>query len=125
MEPVLLCGYPKSGTTLLLALLDHHPDLLVFPEESRFFTQMLDPPSTRLNTPLRIRGRMPFVLGKLPGIPATEIIVLLITSSTSAWFMTSGTKARKHLMTFWKARFWPMDKLRIRPIKNSGSRNRR
>jgi hypothetical protein len=40
VEPVLLCGYPKSGTTLLLALLDHHPDLLVFPEETRFFREV-------------------------------------------------------------------------------------
>ncbi len=35
--PVLLCGYPKSGTTLLVSLLDGHPDLLVFPEELNVF----------------------------------------------------------------------------------------
>lgn len=31
-------GYPKSGTTLLCALLDAHPDLLVFPEEIKFLS---------------------------------------------------------------------------------------
>jgi hypothetical protein len=36
MTPVLLCGHPKSGTTLLVSLLDGHPDLLVFPEEMKF-----------------------------------------------------------------------------------------
>ncbi|MBU0596336.1 sulfotransferase [Candidatus Bipolaricaulota bacterium] len=41
MRPVLICGYPKSGTTLLLALLDRHPELLVFPEEGRFFKREL------------------------------------------------------------------------------------
>ncbi len=42
--PVFLCGYPKSGTTLLLALLDNHPELLVFPEESKFFSKVMGHP---------------------------------------------------------------------------------
>lgn len=33
--PLFLGGPPKSGTTLLQALLDRHPELLVFPEEGR------------------------------------------------------------------------------------------
>ncbi|MDH3709635.1 MAG: sulfotransferase [Cyclobacteriaceae bacterium] len=37
MSPVFICGYQKSGTTLLAALLDNHPDLMVFPEETSFF----------------------------------------------------------------------------------------
>jgi len=32
--PTLICGFPKSGTTLLMSLLDGHPDLLCFPEET-------------------------------------------------------------------------------------------
>jgi tetratricopeptide (TPR) repeat protein len=35
--PVFICGHPKSGTTLLLALLDFHQNLAVFPEETTFF----------------------------------------------------------------------------------------
>ena len=38
--PVFICGFPKSGTTLLLALLDNHPELLVFPEETHFFNKI-------------------------------------------------------------------------------------
>jgi hypothetical protein len=38
--PVFLCGFPRSGTTLLLALLDRHPELLVFPEETTFLALM-------------------------------------------------------------------------------------
>lgn len=34
---VVVAGLPKAGTTLPLALLDDHPNLLVFPEELRFF----------------------------------------------------------------------------------------
>ena len=34
---VCITGYPKSGTTLLLSLLDHHPQLVVMPEELKFF----------------------------------------------------------------------------------------
>jgi hypothetical protein len=32
-----ICGHPKSGTSLLLTLLDSHPQLVVYPEESHFF----------------------------------------------------------------------------------------
>jgi hypothetical protein len=32
--PTLVCGFPKSGTTLVTSLLDGHPDLLCFPEET-------------------------------------------------------------------------------------------
>jgi hypothetical protein len=39
--PVFLTGYPKSGTTLLLSLLDGHPALNVFPRETLFFTRAL------------------------------------------------------------------------------------
>lgn len=39
--PIFLCGFPKSGTTLLLSLLDSHPELLVFPEELNFFQKVL------------------------------------------------------------------------------------
>jgi hypothetical protein len=43
-SPVFICGYPKSGTTLLLALMDSHPDLLVFPEETKFFRNIVGRP---------------------------------------------------------------------------------
>lgn len=37
-RPVFIVGYPKSGTTLLLSLLDAHPQLVVIPGETRWFT---------------------------------------------------------------------------------------
>lgn len=43
-SPIFICGYPKSGTTLLLALLDRHPELLVFPEETKFFKLVMGRP---------------------------------------------------------------------------------
>jgi hypothetical protein len=36
-SPVFLTGYPKSGTTLLLSLLDGHTELCVLPREAKFF----------------------------------------------------------------------------------------
>ncbi len=36
-----VAGQAKSGTTLLVALLDSHPDLLVLPEESAYFPTVL------------------------------------------------------------------------------------
>lgn len=38
--PLFLTGFAKSGTTLLLSLLDGHPDLCVFPREVGFFTKV-------------------------------------------------------------------------------------
>ena len=38
---VFLCGYPKSGTTLLLSLLDNHLQLNTFPEELKTFSGVL------------------------------------------------------------------------------------
>ena len=40
-NPVFICGYPKSGTTLISSLLDSHNDLLVIPEETGFFRNIL------------------------------------------------------------------------------------
>lgn len=40
-RPVFLCGHPKSGTSLLRALLDGHPQLVVYPEETLFFRRFL------------------------------------------------------------------------------------
>ena len=34
---IVISGMPKTGTTLPLTLLDSHPDLIVYPEELRFF----------------------------------------------------------------------------------------
>jgi hypothetical protein len=38
MEPLYILGPQRSGTTLLAALLDGHPDIAVWPREWRFFT---------------------------------------------------------------------------------------
>ena len=40
-RPIFLSGYHKSGTTLLLSILDGHPDLVVIPEELFFFKSVL------------------------------------------------------------------------------------
>lgn len=36
-NPIFLCGHRKTGTTMLLALLDNHPELLTYPADSGFF----------------------------------------------------------------------------------------
>ena len=41
--PVFLCGHRKSGTTMLLALLDSHPELLTYPADSAFFYRVYPP----------------------------------------------------------------------------------
>lgn len=43
-----ICGHPKSGTSLIRALLDSHPELIVYPEETQFFRRVL-PQISKLN----------------------------------------------------------------------------
>lgn len=40
-HPIFICGHPKAGTSLLRALLDSHPQLVVYPEETAFFRRFL------------------------------------------------------------------------------------
>lgn len=41
MQPIYISGFNKSGTTLFLALLDDHDQLVVFPEELHFLGNMI------------------------------------------------------------------------------------
>jgi hypothetical protein len=41
-RPVFVLGYYKSGTSLLLNLLDGHPDVVALPSESRHFPRFVD-----------------------------------------------------------------------------------
>ncbi|MBN1537171.1 MAG: sulfotransferase [Anaerolineales bacterium] len=52
-RPVFLGGHPKSGTSLLRALLDSHPQLVVYPEETVFFRRFL-PQSAGLDFPAKL-----------------------------------------------------------------------
>jgi len=36
-SPIFIAGHPKSGTSLLRSLLDSHPELITYPEETNFF----------------------------------------------------------------------------------------
>jgi hypothetical protein len=40
-RPLFICGHPKSGTTLLRAILDSHPQLIVYPDETFYFRGLL------------------------------------------------------------------------------------
>ncbi len=40
-HPIFICGHPKSGTSLVKAILDFHPQLVVYPEETVFFRRFL------------------------------------------------------------------------------------
>ncbi len=40
-SPVFIAGHPKSGTSLLRSVLDSHPELVAYPEETNFFRRYL------------------------------------------------------------------------------------
>ncbi len=39
-EPIIICGCPRSGTTLLMAILDSHPEIHVIPFETMLFQKI-------------------------------------------------------------------------------------
>lgn len=47
-RPLFICGHPKAGTSLVRAIFDSHPQLVVFPEETVFFRRFL-PKATSLD----------------------------------------------------------------------------
>lgn len=53
-KPVFICGHPKAGTSLLRAVLDAHPQLVVYPEESIFFRRFL-PKASKLDLPEQVQ----------------------------------------------------------------------
>jgi len=40
-RPLFICGHPKAGTSLVRAVFDSHPQLIVYPEETIFFRRYL------------------------------------------------------------------------------------
>jgi len=40
-HPIFICGHPKAGTSLITSLLDGHPNILAYPEETLFFRRFL------------------------------------------------------------------------------------
>ena len=40
-NPIFICGHPKSGTSLIRSLMDGHPQLIVYPEETVFFRKFI------------------------------------------------------------------------------------
>ena len=40
-KPIFICGHPKAGTSLVRSILDSHPQLVVYPEETIFFRRYL------------------------------------------------------------------------------------
>ncbi len=67
-QPVFICGSMKSGTSLLIQLLDHHPDLIVMPGDSHFAkhldrwdrTQFTDITSRWVSRLINPTGKEPF-----------------------------------------------------------------
>ena len=60
-----ICGHRKSGTTLLLCLLDNHPQLLVYPADSAFFYGYYPTYDNRYSDDQKINRIAGFVIDQL------------------------------------------------------------
>ena len=52
-QPLFICGHPKAGTSLVRAVFDSHPQLIVYPEETIFFRRYL-PQAAGLDLPAQL-----------------------------------------------------------------------
>lgn len=62
VNPVFICGLNRTGTTLLMALLDGHPQMVVAPSETHFFLHFL-PAAQHLSHEKRIELARKMLLG--------------------------------------------------------------
>lgn len=73
-RPLFICGHPKSGTTLVRALLDDHPQLVVFPEETSFFRTALPILGHRVVKSRTMLLSRQLVLRSFPDVPLPEAL---------------------------------------------------
>ena len=69
-RPIFICGHPKAGTSLVRSILDSHPQLVVYPEETVFFRRYL-PQSEGLD----IQGQLAL---------AEQLLIHIFTWNTAA-----------------------------------------
>ena len=62
-SPLLICGHNKAGTSLLVSLLDGHPDVLSFPEETKYFRKIYGRPELGNAEALLTRTRISRLAG--------------------------------------------------------------
>lgn len=74
-RPVFICGHPKSGTTLVRALVDDHPELVVFPEETSFFRTVMPILSHRVVKTRTMLISRQLILRSFPDVPLPEFLL--------------------------------------------------
>lgn len=74
-RPVFICGHPKSGTTLVRALVDDHPELVVFPEETSFFRTAIPILGHRVVKTRTMLLSRQFILRSFPEVPLPESLL--------------------------------------------------
>ena len=83
-RPVFICGHPKSGTTLVRALVDDHPELVVFPEETSFFRTAIPILGHRVVKTRTMLLSRQFILRSFPDVPLPESLLKEAASLSDA-----------------------------------------
>jgi hypothetical protein len=92
-SPIFICGPARSGTTLLVRLLDSHPDLAVLPEETYLYQDLL------LNRRLSWLVIHFSELLNLPHLPA------VLNRSPFKWFAFSNNDQLQRRLEIWLKSF--------------------
>ena len=92
-SPIFICGPARSGTTLLVRLLDSHPELAVLPEETYLYQDLL---LNRRLSWLIVHLSELFDLPQLPGI---------LNRSPFCWFAFSDRERLRRRLQIWMQSF--------------------
>src|SRR6516165_1930964 len=113
-SPIFICGPARSGTTLLVRLLDSHPELAVLPEETYLYQDLL---LNRRLSWLIVHLSELFDLPQLPGI---------LNRSPFCWFAFSDRERLRRRLQIWMQSFENDEKVpaeiidRLTSHRNSG-----
>jgi hypothetical protein len=92
-SPIFICGPARSGTTLLVRLLDSHPELAVLPEETYLYQDLL------------LRRRLSWLVVHLSEILDFPQLPAILNRSPFSWFAFSDRERLRSRLQIWLQSF--------------------
>jgi hypothetical protein len=92
-SPIFICGPARSGTTLLVRLLDSHPELAVLPEETYLYQDLL------------LNRRLSWLVVHLSELFDAPQLPALLNRSPLCWFAFSGRERLRRRLQIWMQSF--------------------
>ena len=92
-SPIFICGPARSGTTLLVRLLDSHPELAVLPEETYLYQDLL------------LNRRLSWLIVHLSELLDIPQLPAILNRSPFCWFAFSNRERMRRRLQIWMQSF--------------------